>query len=199
MPSWDGQANEQNVYINRRTLIAFVISLALHAGTLLYLSTKKVVVATTVANMTPKTMSVSIAGLSSSHKPSESHKNILVRKQHVKLKSKTPTHTQIIVTDNAAIVSPQHAPLPVDINAPADLMSYIKAKRLQAQELEDRAFLRMQQQGDHLRKRKGMRLLNVIYNKQEQVVSSKYGACHLGLVNLASEAGKITTIIPDLN
>lgn len=138
-PSWDRQAKERYVYINRRTLIAFVISIVIHAGVLLYLSTRKILAATSVANMAPKTLNVSIAGLRSPPLPSISHKNILVRKRSVELKQRLPLHSVIVVKNNAAIPSSPHVPLPVDNNAPTDLMSYIKAKKQQAQDSEDRA------------------------------------------------------------
>lgn len=137
MPSWGQQENTRNAVINRRTLIAFAISLALHAGVLLYLSTKKIVVATTVANMPPKTISVSMAGSRPTRIPSKSSKHILVSKQHVESKHTTPVPAQIIVKENPVVATLPRAPMPSDNNAPADLMSYIRKKRQEAQALED--------------------------------------------------------------
>ncbi len=136
-PSWGQQENNRHPLICRRTLIAFTISLTLHAGVLLYLSTKKIVIATSVAHMPPKTISVSIAGSRPPRMPSNSSKHILVSKQLIESKRTTTIPAQTIVKDNPVVASLPRAPMPTDNNAPADLMSYIKEKRRQAQALED--------------------------------------------------------------
>lgn len=140
--SWDGPEKERYIKINisRRTLIAFAIAVLIHAVVLFSFSTRKFVANTSVANLTPKTLSIRIAGLRSKKSlPSKSHKVIITRKRNIKLKQKLPTHSLIIMKKNAAIAAPQPAHLTEDNNAPTDLMAYIKAKRLSAQAQEDNA------------------------------------------------------------
>jgi len=137
-----GPAKERYIKMNisRRMLIAFAISLLIHAVVLFSFSTRKFAEATSVANLAPKTMSIRIAGLRSKKAmPLISHKVNITRKRNVESKQKLPTHSVIVMKKNAAIASPQPIPLTAETSAPTDLMSYIKAKRQHAQELEDNA------------------------------------------------------------
>lgn len=130
--SWDRHSKNPCILINirRNTLIAFVISLAIHAAVLFF--TRNFEIAT--ASSSPKTLNIRIVGLPSKKtRQVISQKTIIVRKLLVE--SKRPNHSVIVMK----AVSAQPVPLSAVNNAPADLMSYIKEKRQRAQELEDSA------------------------------------------------------------
>lgn len=140
MASWDYQSKDPyiKIKIRRSTLIAFAISLVLHAAILFSFSTKKFVAATSVAYLPPKTLSIRIAGLPSKKAPPKtSHKEIMTSKQNVKSRTILPKHPFIVMKKEATPA--QTTPLTPENNAPTDLMSYIKAKRQHAQDLEDNA------------------------------------------------------------
>lgn len=130
--SWERQSKNPYILINirRNTLIAFVISLSIHAAVLFF--SRNLVVAT--ASSPPKTLDIRIAEPPAKKvRQAISHKTIITRKPVVKTKQLTPP---VIFTKTA---SPQAAAIPALNNAPTDLMSYIKEKRQRAQELEDNA------------------------------------------------------------
>jgi hypothetical protein len=137
--SWDRPPRDRHIKINisRNTLIAFAISILIHAAVLFSFSTRKFVQATSVANLAPKTMSIRIAGLRPKKaQPTIPYKTIITRKQNVKLKQKSPT--RLIIAKNST-TAPHPVPSNADNSAPTDLMSYINTKRQHAQELEDNA------------------------------------------------------------
>ncbi len=143
--SWDYRSRNRyiEIRIRRNAAIAFFISLLIHGVVLFGFYPKKFVDATSIANLPPKTLSVRIAGLPSKKLPPvTSHEAIKPKKPDVKLKPKLPTPSVIAVEKNAIIASPQpifKIPLPAENSAPTDLMSYIRAKKQRAQELEDNA------------------------------------------------------------
>ena len=134
--SWDVPVKEHAIKINisRRTLSAFTIALLIHAAVLFF--TRNFLVATPVGNPAPKTLSIRLAGLPSkiTH-PSLTHKVIITRK--IKSNQKTTSHSLITAKKSTTLVP--SSSLELNTDAPTDLMSYIKAKRQHAQELEDNA------------------------------------------------------------
>jgi len=143
--SWDYRPRDRyiEIKIRRNTLIAFLISLVIHGIVLFYFSRHKFIEATSVANPPPQTMSVRIAGLPSKKSlPVKSIEVIKPKKHAVVPKKKLPTPSVMAVEKNATTALSQpifREPLTTENNAPADLMSYVRAKRQHSQDLEDNA------------------------------------------------------------
>jgi len=119
------------IRIRRSTALAFAISLLIHGIVLFVYYPNIITNASSPAHSRPKSISVRMAGLPP-NKPLEAL---------VPTKPKAPTPV-IAVEKKAAVASPQPAvaaPPPSENNAPKDFMSFIKAKKQRAQELEDYA------------------------------------------------------------
>ncbi len=117
--------------IRRNTLIAFIASVLLHLVLLFAVLPKKPL--ETGINLPPRPLSVRIVNL-----PAKSH---IIALKEEKPKKEAPKVRQ--PKPKVIAVEKKEAPHPVfkapEPGAPTDLMSYVKAKRQQAQEQEDAA------------------------------------------------------------
>ncbi len=134
--TWDRPEKDPYIEfkVRRNTLIAFCISFVIHALVLFAVFPRKPMEAG--INLPPQPLSVRIVNL-----PAKKPSHIIA------LKEEKPTQekAKVKLTKPPVIaVQKQEAPhpvfkVPVEPGAPTDLMSYVKAKRQQAQDMEEEA------------------------------------------------------------
>ena len=140
---WDEWAKDRylEIRIRRNTFIAVLMSLAVHGIVLFVFAHKKLVGASSVAYSPPTTLNVHLAGLPAKKVLSVALQEAIKPKNpDIKAQPKLPTPRIIAVEKNSPISIPKparKAPVIPRNDAPADLMSYIKAQRQRSQGVED--------------------------------------------------------------
>ena len=140
---WDEWSKDRylEIKIRRNTLIAFFLSLVVHGIVLFVFSHKKLVGASSAAYSPPTTLNVHLAGLPAKKVLSVAlQEAVKPQKPDIKSPPKLPAPRIIAVEKHSPISTPRpvlKAPATPKNDAPADLMSYIKAHRQQSQDLAD--------------------------------------------------------------
>ena len=131
--SWNDRSKNRyiEIKISRNTAIAILISLAVHALVLFVHYPKKQASATSTANfhLPSKSFSVQLAGL-------PSKKTVVITKPPKPKSAITPEKNYVIPAPPRPVVNSASNP---ENNAPKDLMSFIKARKQLAQDMEEEA------------------------------------------------------------
>ena len=163
LASWDYRPVNRyiEIRIRRNTAIAILVSLVVHGVVLFVFAPRNIVEASSVAKSFPKTISVRIAGLP----PKKTFGDIKPQKQNVKAKQKSTT-LPVIAVEKHTNASPQSiTTFSAENNAPKDLMSYVKAKKQYAQDLED--YAARENENAHVPTEEELRDANIQRNLQQ--------------------------------